>query len=588
MATRLELFHEVLSTTFPKTFAGERAAPHPQTTVVIFADVASYAPFRPVIKGRASGNITGHFQSSAEVNYIAISGVAGHDKDAFPALAHEYIHLLVSRYFRGAPLWFKEGIAEYYSTAKLSGDRMTLGGPIKTHQLLLRAGPPIPIADLLEVNESSPYYLENGKRALLYAESWALVHYLLNGSTDERRSQFGRYLELLSTGSDDGASFRRAFGTSVQNLEAELAAYVRLPSYPERIESIGKRPSTDVMFDSVPLAETQTAAHLGDMLLRAGRDNEAEAYLRQALDANAGLAAAHVSLGVIRLRQNRYDDAKQLLRRAAALDPRDHLAHFHLAETLRREGVAGVVSAADFDEKTRVIREQLKRTIELRPDFIEAYKVLAWVDLERSEQVGEAATLLETAIGLAPRRRELRLLLAQARIRTGEFAAARELVESTMLRGGDARMIAQAEKLLALIASKEAAARKPEVDPSIGSTANTPTQPCDMPEVGGAYHKRLRFKGQQVCGQLMEIECTDDGTVLSVETGGRRLRLRAQSLNRVRFVTYTTAVRTGQLECGPRTPANPVLVTFRPMKDATSTVDGEIIAVEFVPSDWNQ
>lgn len=591
-ATRLEQFHAALSSVFARLVGGERAGPRAPTTVVLFSDDAAYSPFKPRFGGRIAGGVAGHFQSSHEVNYIAVSLASERDEGSSSTLLHEYVHLLFSDYFRNAPVWLKEGMAEYYSTARVNGGgRVTLGGPVKPRQRFLRSGLPLPLTALFAVEESSPHYQENGKRALFYAESWALVHYLLNGGGEARREQFARYLGLLSSGAEAAASFREAFGTSPDKLEGELAAYVRLPAYPERVETFERAEESRPSPHDAPLTEAEAAWHLGDMLLRAGRDEEAEAYLRRALDADARLAAAHVSLGVLRLRQNRFDEAQQLLRRAAALDPLNHLARFHLADALRREGVAGVVSAAEFDEKTRLIREELRRSIELAPDFLEAYKLLALVELERGDRLGEAASLLEKAMGMAPRRREFPLLLAQARIRTREFAAARTLVESITRRGGDPKLLAHAEKLLAVIASKGEEGRKGEAEAAQPSSVSNATQPCDMPEAGGPYHKRLRFKGQQACGQLVEIGCEGEGegVVLLIEAaGGRTLRLRGDALERIRFVTYTTEVKTGQLTCGPRMPGNPVLVTYRTRKDTLPGSDGEVIAVEFVPSDWNR
>jgi hypothetical protein len=98
--------------------------------------------------------------------------------------------------------------------------------------------------------------------------------------------------------------------------------------------------------------------------------------------------------------------------------------------------------------------------------------------------------------------------------------------------------------------------------------------------------KKRRFTGEQVCGLLVRIECEDDGVILIIEAGERTLRLRNDSLNRIRFVTYTIDVR-GQVTCGLRAVATPVLVTYRPGKNAAGQTDGEVIAVEFVPKDWN-
>jgi hypothetical protein len=129
-----------------------------------------------------------------------------------------------------------------------------------------------------------------------------------------------------------------------------------------------------------------------------------------------------------------------------------------------------------------------------------------------------------------------------------------------------------------------AGATRQEGDTAAATHGAAEAQPCDMPQPGPQF-KHLRFDGQQACGQLVSVECDDAaGVTLLVETPHGTLKLRSPALNRIRFVSYTADVR-GRVECGLRTRANPVLVTYRPPKDAR-LADGEVIAVEFVPPDW--
>jgi hypothetical protein len=218
--------------------------------------------------------------------------------------------------------------------------------------------------------------------------------------------------------------------------------------------------------------------------------------------------------------------------------------------------------------------------------------------------------LLRRAAALAPKRQEFNLLLAQLHLRLEAFATARQILEPLARDTRSARTRAEAQALLERVAANEALAalqRKAAqiIEPDEGTTgasaaasgatgtkpegdtATPPaaeTLPCDMPQPGPQF-KPLRFDGQQACGQLVSVECEDAGGVtLLVETAEGTLKLRSHALNRIRFVSYTADVR-GRVECGLRTRANPVLVTYRLSKD-TRVADGEVLAVEFVPPDW--
>jgi hypothetical protein len=173
----------------------------------------------------------------------------------------------------------------------------------------------------------------------------------------------------------------------------------------------------------------------------------------------------------------------------------------------------------------------------------------------------------------------------------GRFEEARRLAEPFARRAADEHMREQAAALVARIETRrrEAEAERSRAAESARAeaAAAAATQPCDMPAQGAPHHKRLRFEGSQVCGRLAEIECEAGGVVLRVETAAGTLRLRAEDLHGVRFVTYTAAVKTGRIECGPRERADHVLVTYRSKRDERAASDGEAVAVEFIPEDWN-
>lgn len=569
------------------------------TTVVVFRDDRAYQPFKPLYRGQTAAFVSGYFQPGAEVNYVTFAlgseGVRGDSS----TLLHEYTHLLVNNYFRDAPLWLKEGLAEFYSTARLSGDRrrVVLGAQLRHRVRELRRRSLMPLRTLFAVDQQSPFYYEPDKRGLFYAESWALVHYLLEGASGARRKQLASFVAALAEGKNVDESFRLAFKTDPDGLEAELSTYIQLAAYTESSETFDDPLDFDSQLDARTLTEAEGIAYLGDLLLHTERADDAEGYLRRALDLDAGLVRARVSLGILRLRQNRYAEAREELRVAVQADPQNYLAHYYFADALNRDGEvadADKLTVKDFEDKTNQMRAELRKSVEIAPGFVEPYRLLATIELERGDRPEEAAALLRRALTLAPRRTELSLLLAQAHMLKGEFDTARRLVEPITHRDGDARIREQALMLLQRVNAREEMLvrlkTKEDEAARLEASEASPVQPCDMPFSGGPQYKRLRFAGEQVCGHLKEIECDNGFVALKVESGESLLKLRAADLRAIRFVTYTTDVKTGHLSCGVREPSNLVLVTYRPKrndaKDAKS-FDGEATAVEFIPEDWN-
>lgn len=588
-------------------------------TVIIFQNDGDYEFFKPTYRGDLRRDVAGYFLSGPDINYITLSLDTG--RDPHSVLFHEYVHALVRNNYAGVPLWLNEGLAQYYSEFELSKDRrqVSLGRQL-THRLdALAREEFLPLETLLSVEASSAHYQQHDKHPVFYAQSWALVHYLLSDATGARQAQLARYLELVGAGTAVEESFRAAFKVDFGRMESELRAYARAAHYRERSETFAAPvPLLDAKLDSRTLTDSEVQATLGDLLLHAGRTDDAEEYLARALKSDAALAPAHSSLGLLRLKEDRLSEARAHLERAIGVEPANHLAHFYYAEVLRREGLETEKTVTGYAATTRLIRAELKKVIELAPNFLEAYALLGLVDLERSPQVDETFALLKHAAALAPKRQEFNLLLAQLHLRREAFAPARQILELLAHDPRSARTRAEARALLERVTANEALAAlqrkaqsivpdgattsataagsggatdaRPEGDDATAAAAPPVVAderlPCDMPQPGPQF-KPLRFDGQQACGQLVSIECEDagGGVTLLVETAERTLKLRSHALNRIRFVSYTADVR-GRVECGLRTRANPVLVTYRLSKDARATADGEVLAVEFVPPDW--
>src|SRR5215211_1206664 len=146
---KLEQFREVFTRLFPRM---KFNTPVP-TTVIVFKSDSSYAPFKP------RSNTAGYFQAGPDVNYITLTTELRGEQDPFSVIFHEYTHLLVENTFDNAPVWFNEGLAEYYSTFSITDDqKVVLGIPIGSHVYRLRDSQMLPLKTLFAVDQSSPHY----------------------------------------------------------------------------------------------------------------------------------------------------------------------------------------------------------------------------------------------------------------------------------------------------------------------------------------------------------------------------------------------------------------------------------------------
>src|SRR5207244_8368198 len=139
-------------------------------------------------------------------NYITLTTETRGEQDPFNVIFHEYTHLLVNNTMGNVPVWFNEGLAEYYSTFTISdGRKVVLGKPISNHVFLLRQNKMLPLRTLFQVDQHSPYYNERDKQSIFYAESWALMHYLILGA--KKLVQMDKFIKAM----DAGAPMEKAF-----------------------------------------------------------------------------------------------------------------------------------------------------------------------------------------------------------------------------------------------------------------------------------------------------------------------------------------------------------------------------------------
>ncbi|HEV7858733.1 MAG TPA: tetratricopeptide repeat protein [Pyrinomonadaceae bacterium] len=588
VAVRLEKFREVFSRLFPKLKFNSPVA----TTVIVFKSDSSYKPFKPI------QSVSGYFQPGEDVNYITLT-TEGRGEDAYRVIFHEYVHLLLNNTLgHGIPLWFNEGLAEYYSTfdASEGESQVLLGKVISNHVLYLRDQKMLPLRALFAVDYKSPHYNEGDKRGVFYAESWALVHYLLLGNKGQRQHQLGHFIDLLSAGASVENAFQQAFQTSFEAMEKELQNYIGRNTYPLLAATLDQKLETDAGMQNAAVSEAEAQAYLGDLLLHTNRLDDALTRLQQALAQDPDLAMAHASLGMLRVRQGRFAEARKSLERAVAADAQSYLVHYYYAFALSREGMGQSQMIMGYPDETALkMRAELKKAIALKPDFAESYRLLAFINLVRNEEIDESIKMLLDALALSPGKQEYSFVLAQLYMRKEDFKTARATLEPMIRNNADPDLRAHAQALLDSLKSREEqvarfkALEKDNLADGSSNAEPSSSHPLDeKAELNASLQRVLRKPGageEHLRALLLSIDCGPKDIVFNFKAGERTLNLHAPDFTHLSFISYTGEVA-GEISCGARHPANHVVVTYRPARDPRTKTDGEIIAVEFVPKDF--
>jgi Peptidase MA superfamily len=529
--------------------------------VIVFPSERELAPFKPLHRGRPI-EAQGIFVGTSDVNYIA---VARGRRDS-RAVLHEYTHLMLANVAPSIPLWLGEGLAEYYSTFELRDDgrQVVVGRPIQSHVRMLHSQRLLSLTELTRVRHESPLYSEGNRRTMFYAQSWALVHYLLAGYPS-RAELVTEYMKAIETGTGADAAWDRVFGA--ESIEAGLKKYITLERFNQASESLTERIGTAPVV-SRPLSGGDVDAFLGEFLIAQKRFDEAAARLEPAARRPDGARAA-TAIFLVCVGPKRVANARTLLERRA-LPPGDWLADYSLgivaayAVGPQRPGPEAVAATA-------FARDALRRVAAAQPDLAHARHVLAGFELLDDAAIGAAVDSSRRALALAPNRPEYAVRHAEALIRSGDFDTARYLLDRLLTNP-------QASPLHDLVRSH------------VEYIANVERAAADTPDVEGPrdasgrvvvlHLRELKPDEERAAGMLTEVDCTADAVMLHVRINGEMAQFRAGQFQEVQFVTYRDELR-GKIPCDVRDPEDLIYITWR--RAGSQKIP---VAVEFLPAGY--
>ena len=559
---RLEQFREAIGILFPKAVLN---APRP-TIVLVFKNQKTYDPFKPQYQGKAKA-IAGFFVRGAAANFIALTTES---LDDFGTVYHEYMHQVVDNTMDSSPLWFNEGLAEYYTSFSVTddGQRASLGKVLPWHILRLREQW-TPLATVLAVTHDSPMYNEKDRMGVFYAESWVLLHYLLLGEHQKYAPHVAEFLGLLSAGKNPNDAAMQALHVSLETLEKGIRAYVNQEVFPLQTVRFTERIGAVDRLPVAPAAEADVHAALGELLATLQRDEEARAQLDAALALDPESPTAHMGLGRMLLASHHADEARPHLRKAAVPPDAPWAVQWDYA-VLQIQ--ARLSDQPAVDDAT--IESALRRVIAANPSFGDAYGQLGWLRAQSPEHSKEAAALVRKALEFEPGNEEYQLLLATILMNQQDLPAAAQVLERLMRSATAPAMRETASNMLATV-------RRYQSQPAQPSTENTTASSTGGPHVMPVFREPKPGE-ERVSGWLTAIECGQKGVVLVARVDGKPLRVHADRFESIDFITYRDDL-SGSINCGRRSPEDVIVLTFRP---GGSGVAGEAVAVEFPPANF--
>lgn len=362
----------------------------------IFA-FASTSDFQEYID---DGNLAGIFYPTEYGGFSAMN-LAGYRLDGKPnfyrqILLHEFSHYIATIKVDSfnPPLWYSEGLAEYYSTMLVTDKLLKFGGIAKERVMGYNMGkfndsrPPLEAV----LKRANNFHSENG--FINYSTANIFVQYSM--SDKERKKSLEKFVAALKTNPDTDAAWDSAYNISYSEMAAELKHYIKKNKFKYKIinlkkpynfgEILQRELTSDELAESFAEMEIATAGN--------GFDQRTLALLDNKNSPKAKLLRAEIALS-----QGDTNQAQNILSDATEFKAIESELH----GTQGRLYLSEAFSSKDKVSLLKKARGHFRKSLHIDPFNMKSYLgitdvYLYWLDQDPSIDIKEALSSIEQAI----------------------------------------------------------------------------------------------------------------------------------------------------------------------------------------------
>jgi len=379
--------------------------------------------------GIESSSVAGIFSPGLRRNIIVIRNAYG--KEEIHLIMHEYVHFLTRNHGSlNYPKWYDEGFAEYLGASRMRSGNFEIGVVPDGRRGSLAYSRWIPLREILAPTNYDKWNRE--RKAMFYAEAWALVHFLQNRPDHSAsfRQDLGRYIELIESGMGDISAFEEAFAITAYDLNKQVKRYLEsssLLAFQIKLDDL----IPDFEPDVISLSREQVSLGLAQAALRLGEYDSAERWFTIATTDETTRPQAEAGLGDLLKFGDEFEAAQPYFERAIALAPDDPYIQLDLAEYWHDRASDSDDPAARATYITRA-RTHYVEAWRLDDTMPETYTLYAQTFLMEEQRYDFAVELLEQAESILPSNITVRRMLAEAYMGAGRteeaIAAARSVL----------------------------------------------------------------------------------------------------------------------------------------------------------------
>ncbi|MGH9529611.1 MAG: tetratricopeptide repeat protein, partial [Terriglobales bacterium] len=540
------------------------------------------------------------------------------EPESWRAVSHEFAHYLLNYNYPPTQPWFDEGFAEYFSSIHLTNNQANMGGdpelgatwgedvlsderpkrnPPRSLTEMLTAPVWLSIPDLFSMHEYSSGYLEGTHHTLFYAQSWMVVHYLLNKN---KLAEAGTYFNLVQNQKVSvPRAIQQAYGVSAPEFDQAVKHYFKSltplflaldaskqtgtrtfdpgsPSY--QIYHLPTADVGDIGTSTTEVPDAEAQASVAEMELRLPEHRQQAMAQLKAINDDPKIenAIAHRALAWNDMQDKAFARANAELTQAGLIDSKDPWVHYYLALMKYQQAQAGGGEIPGLPN----MMQDLRTVIDWKPDFAEAYNMLAMARLEGGG-IHSAMDAMLPAIQLSPRNEQYLLNLARIDMADKKWDDATDLL-SRLTDNLNPQVAHAARKDLADLPTLKKYGVLPQGGPASatvywsnqsGSSSSpedsNPSEQAEPPPKQAQVSQPDKRPVKFLRGTLTRIDCSHPpAAVLTVAGGGRTLKLRTPD--------YKTMVLIGAAEFSCEWTRRPVIVNYK----AAGKAAGDVVSLE--------
>jgi tetratricopeptide (TPR) repeat protein len=394
-------------------------------TVVLFRSLDEMDPYKPLENGKPQ-DIGGMFIRAPMGNFIE-AAADSEDEETRRTIYYEGVNWLTNVSDVPLPLWLEAGLAEVFSTFSVKDDHYSYGKVMPENVALLNSGKMMPLKKLMDVPNGTLKFNEGRERTdIVYAESWAFVHYLLFSGRFEERPRFNELVRALRPGSDPDGAFKDVFGADCATMDQRLRGYLTDGTYSmSRIKF--DRASLEHSFTVRRASPAEVDLAQCSILAATGRSAEALPRLQRAALELKDNPLAWEAQGFAAFQTQDYDESDSCFKRAADLGSRDFFVFSYLGDSALGLRPGRITPSAGGNVRLAV--DYYERGLAINPGEEHAYDCFAGNSYALDSLTDQDAATLRQGSRIFPSDMMIQVGLAVTDLKQGRVEEAKAVLQ---------------------------------------------------------------------------------------------------------------------------------------------------------------